>query len=70
MEVKVGAKSTRRTFAKRDQFGPEKIYFSDCMLDDREPEPAGYEGLVDVHMVPRCFRWNQNWGKRSLPATK
>ena len=20
--------------------------------------------------VPRCFQWNQNWGKRSLPATK
>jgi putative transposase len=21
-------------------------------------------------VVPRCFQWNQRWGRRSLPATK
>ena len=28
------------------------------------------ESLRDIETVPRCFRWNQNWGSLSLPATK
>jgi uncharacterized RDD family membrane protein YckC len=27
-------------------------------------------GFIPFFAVPRCFRWNQNWGRRSLPATK
>jgi glucose-fructose oxidoreductase len=55
MEIKVGEKTTRRSFAKRDQFGPEIIYFSDCILKDREPEPSGSEGLVDVHVIRSLY---------------
>jgi predicted dehydrogenase len=55
MEIKAGAKTTRRSFAKRDQFGPEIIYFSDCILKDREPEPSGSEGLVDVHVIRSLY---------------
>ncbi len=46
MEIAVGDKSTRRTFAKRDQFGPEIVYFSNCILNDCEPEPSGCEGWL------------------------
>jgi predicted dehydrogenase len=55
MEVTVGGKTMRRTFAKRDQFGPEIIYFSDCILNDRSPEPSGCEGLVDVHVIRSLY---------------
>jgi len=43
---------TRETrFAKRDQFAPELLYFSDCILSGREPEPSGREGLADLRII-------------------
>lgn len=41
----------RRTFKKRDQVAAELVYFSDCILHDREPEPSGREGLADVRVI-------------------
>lgn len=35
----------------RDQFAPELLYFSDCVLRGRRPEPSGREGLADVHVI-------------------
>jgi len=55
IELKVGEKTTRRRFAKRDQFGPEIAYFSDCILTGRTPEPSGQEGLIDVHIVRSLY---------------
>ena len=47
---------TRRVhFDKRDQFAPELLYFSDCILEDREPEPAGEEGLADVRVIRALY---------------
>lgn len=42
-------------FEKRDQFGPELIYFSDCILQERRPEPDGYEGLADVMIIEAIY---------------
>lgn len=50
-EVTVGEKTTKKTFAKRDQFAAQIAYFSDCIFKDREPEPSGLEGLADVRIV-------------------
>lgn len=44
------------TYSKRDQFAPELVYFSDCILDDREPEPSGEEGLADVRVLEAIAR--------------
>jgi predicted dehydrogenase len=41
----------RETVPKHDQFGAEISYFSDCILEDREPEPSGREGLADLRIV-------------------
>ena len=41
----------RETFKARDQFAAELLYFSDCLLEDREPEPSGEEGLADVRVL-------------------
>lgn len=47
----VGGKTKEQTFAQRDQFAGELIYFSDCVLKDRKPEPSGEEGLIDVQII-------------------
>jgi len=47
----IDGKTIRREFGKRDQFAPELLYFSDCVLNDREPEPSGEEGMQDVKIV-------------------
>ena len=51
MELMIGDKTTTKEFAKRDQFGPELTYFSECILENREPEPSGTEGLADVRII-------------------
>jgi glucose-fructose oxidoreductase len=50
-ELTVNGKTTRTRIGKRDQFAPEILYFSDCILKNREPEPSGAEGLQDVRIV-------------------
>jgi predicted dehydrogenase len=50
-EITVEGRSRVSTFKKRDQFGPELVYFSNCLLDDKEPEPGGMEGLADVRVI-------------------
>ena len=55
MELAVDGKATNRTFPKRDQFAPEIIYFSECILKDRQPEPSGMEGLNDVRIVQAIY---------------
>jgi len=37
--VTVGGKTTAERFPPRDQIGPEIVYFSRCILENREPEP-------------------------------
>ena len=42
--------------SKRDQFAPELIYFSNCVLKDKDPEPSGLEGLADVRIIRALYR--------------
>ena len=48
-------KTKTRTFPKRDQFAAELVYFSDCILKNKEPEPSGLEGLADVEIVEAIY---------------
>jgi predicted dehydrogenase len=52
----IDGNTTRKTIGKRDQFAPELLYFSDCILKDREPEPSGEEGLQDVRIVEALYQ--------------
>jgi glucose-fructose oxidoreductase len=54
-QLVIGDKTSRRTFPKRDQFAGELVYFSDCILKDKEPEPSGLEGLADVRIVNAIY---------------
>jgi predicted dehydrogenase len=55
MELTVGERTQRRKYVLRDQFAPELIYFSNCILNDLQPEPSGIEGLADVHIVRSLY---------------
>jgi predicted dehydrogenase len=56
LEVTVDGSTQRKFYELRDQFAPELIYFSDCILRDREPEPSGIEGLRDVHIIRSLYQ--------------
>jgi predicted dehydrogenase len=49
-----------RTKVKRyppsDQFAPELVAFSRCVLEGRDPEPDGWEGLADVRVIEAALR--------------
>ena len=49
-----------RRFAKRDQFAPELLYFSDCVLKNQDPEPSADEGLADVRVIRALYRSAQS----------
>jgi len=52
LEQAIGEEAPKqKKFRKHDQFGPELTYFSACILNDREPEPSGLEGLCDIRVV-------------------
>lgn len=55
-ELKVGDRQRHKDFGKSDQFAPELLYFSDCILQDSEPEPSGLEGLMDVRIIKAMSR--------------
>jgi predicted dehydrogenase len=50
-ELTRGKRTSRKTYPRRDQFAPELAYFSECIQQDRDPEPSGKEGLNDVLIV-------------------
>ncbi len=56
------------TFPKHDQFGPELIYFSNCILNDCDPEPSGEEGSIDVRIVNAIARSAKLGTAVSLPT--
>jgi predicted dehydrogenase len=51
----IGGKKTEKTFKPGDQFAAELIYFSDCIIHDRAPEPSGNEGLADVRVINAIY---------------
>jgi predicted dehydrogenase len=56
LEITMGGKTEHRTFAPHDQFAPELIHFSKCIVEGREPEPGGAEGWADVRVIEAAYR--------------
>jgi len=50
-ELTVGDSTTRKRGKRVDQFAAELLYFSDCILEDREPEPSAEEGAWDLRII-------------------
>ena len=66
-EMTVNGKTTRQRIGKRDQFAPELLYFSDCILKNRVPEPSGDEGLQDVRIVQALYESAETGKAVSIP---
>jgi len=52
----VEGRTREKSFPKRDQFAPELISFSECILTGAAPEPSGWEGLADVRVIRALYR--------------
>jgi glucose-fructose oxidoreductase len=63
----VDGKTTRTRVGKRDQFAPELLYFSDCIIEKRDPEPSGLEGLQDVRIVQALYESAETGKAVTLP---
>jgi glucose-fructose oxidoreductase len=44
-------KAKTKTFKHRDQIAAELVYFSNCILKNKKPEPSGREGFLDVRII-------------------
>jgi predicted dehydrogenase len=51
LAITIKGEKDEETYDKVDQFAGETKYFSDCVLDKKEPEPDGEEGLCDVCVI-------------------
>lgn len=66
-----GDSKDHETFKATDQFGGELRYFSDCILEDRAPEPDGEEGLADLRVIEGIVRALESKGPVQLePFTR
>jgi predicted dehydrogenase len=68
--ITIDDKTKRVRRPKRDQFAPELLYFSDCILRNREPEPSGIEGLQDVQIVEALYRSAQTGKAVKIPRIR
>jgi predicted dehydrogenase len=62
----IDGKTKKKGFAKRDQFAPELLQFSRCILEETDPEPSGYEGLADVRVMQAIAESARTGAKVSL----
>jgi predicted dehydrogenase len=63
--ISVGDRAQTKTFEHRDQIAAELLYFADCVQKDKEPEPSGREGLIDVRII-EALRTSYSEG-RAIP---
>lgn len=66
----INGRTRRRHYPKRDQFGAELLAFSDCVLEGRDPEPSGVEGLADVRVIRALIRSAMEGRAITLPPAR
>lgn len=54
-------------FKNVDQFGGELWYFSDCILNNLDPEPDGEEGYADVRVLEGVLQALESGRSVELP---
>jgi len=65
--VTIGDKKSHEAFKHTDHFGGEMRYFSDCILNDRDPEPDTEEGLSDLRVIEGIKQALKTGGRVELP---
>lgn len=51
----INGEKQERKFEPHDQIAAELVYFSDCILQNKEPEPSGSEGAIDVQIIRALY---------------
>jgi len=57
-------------FPPSDQYAAEIVFFSECILADRHPEPSGMEGLQDVRTIEAIYRSARDGRPVTLPLAR
>ncbi|MFT8244314.1 Gfo/Idh/MocA family protein [Roseomonas sp. BN140053] len=65
--VTIGESKSQKSFKNTDHFGGEMKYFSDCILNNTDPEPDGEEGLADVRVLEAIVRAMETHQSQPLP---
>ncbi|HVS75548.1 MAG TPA: Gfo/Idh/MocA family oxidoreductase [Steroidobacteraceae bacterium] len=70
--LRLGKRTREKRYDKSDQFAPELLYFSDCILHRSEPEPSGEEGLADIRVIDALNRSIETgrWVSPELPQRR
>jgi hypothetical protein len=50
-KTNINGKEDSKTFPETDHFGGETEYFSECILNNVDPEADGEEGFFDVRVI-------------------
>ncbi|MBV9391921.1 MAG: Gfo/Idh/MocA family oxidoreductase [Verrucomicrobia bacterium] len=66
--VSEGQNKTKKSFKNTDHFGGEMKYFSNCILNDTEPEPDGEEGFADVRVLEGVLEALKSAAPIKLPS--
>lgn len=68
LHVTIDDRTRSERFPVRDQFGPQLVYFSRCIQENRQPEPDWREGLADVRIIRALHRSAREGRAVSLQA--
>ncbi len=52
----IGENERKKKGRRRDQFAAEIAYFSDCIMNGKDPEPSAEEGCWDVRVVRALYQ--------------
>lgn len=52
----IDSEKQEQTFEAYDQLAAEFVYFSNCILNNKQPEPSGEEGLIDVQIIQSLYQ--------------
>jgi predicted dehydrogenase len=66
-EISIGDWRIKEIFRRRDEFASALLYFSDCVLKDKEPQPSGEMGLADVRIIRALILSAETNSPVSLP---
>jgi hypothetical protein len=64
----VDGETKQTTYPKGDQFAPEIVHFSQCIIDDLDPEPSGEEGLADARVLEAIVQSARTGRAVKLPS--
>lgn len=67
-DVTIDGTTTHEKYKPTDQFGGELRYFSECILEGRDPEPDAEEGIADLRVIEGIVRAIETGQRQVLPS--